>query len=218
MLYPPYRTIAEFLVGVGVGLANGRDMPQVATALAQYGYDAAKLDQGAALLAKAEVLDAEQAQAYGAQMAATAELNTVWKTAAKTYATHRKLARIALRDDEQAQVALLLNQRKPQALSAWLAQAELFYTNALDNGDVLAALGQYQVTGAVLTEGATAVAQITRLRASQQQRKADARKATKQRNDALRALHQWHRDFRAIAKIALEGEQLLESLGLKITV
>lgn len=218
MNFSPYTTIAEFLFSVETGLVNGRSSPTIAAALAQHGYDAAKMDAGAALLHTAQTLTAHQPTAYGEQVAATEQLNEAWQTADKSYAAHRKIARIALRDDAQAQMALLLNQRRPHTRSDWLTQAELFYANALDDAAILAALAQFNMTDETLMAGQTAVSHITQLLAIQQQRIAAARKATKQRNDALRALRHWHRDFRIIAQIALDGSQMLESLGLKITV
>lgn len=176
------------------------------------------MDEGAALLAAARALDAAKNRAYGAQMGATAAMQTAWRTADKTYATHRQLARLALRDDAQAQVALLLNERKAPLLRNWLVQAEIFYANGLDNAEILAAVGQYNVTEEVLMAGKTAVTHTAHLRAVQQQHKAIARQTTKRRDDALDPLYAWHKVFRTIAKIALEGNQMLESLGLKVVV
>lgn len=217
MKFYPYKTVAEFLFLVGVGVINAKE-GRVADTLTAHGFGAAKIDEGAAMLATARDLDAAKASAYGEQMGATEAVQMAWRTADKTYSVHRKLARLALRDDEQAQVALLLNERKAPLLSNWLVQAEIFYANGLANGEILAAVGQYNVTEAVLMAGKTAVSQVAHLRAVQQQRKAIARQTTKRRNDALDALYEWHKVFRTIAKIALEGDQMLESLGLKIVV
>jgi len=218
MRYYPYRSIAEFLSLAHVGIINATRAGEVADILTAHGFGAAKLDEGAAMLATARDLDAVKNREYGEQMGATQEMQTAWRTADKTYAVHRKLARLALRDDEQAQVALLLNERKSPLLRNWLVQAEIFYANALDNAEILAAMGQYNVTAGALVEGKTAVSQVAHLRAVQQQRKAIARQTTKRRDDALDALYAWHRVFRTIAKIALDGDQRLESLGLKIVV
>lgn len=218
MNFLPYKTIAEFLFNVEIGLGNGRSTPSTAAALATVGFDAAKMDEGDALLRVAQDLHMRQPAAYGKQIAATEQMRDAWKAADKTVAVHRKLAKLALRDDAQARVELLLNERRKTALDGWLAQTELFYANALDSDEIMAALGRYRVTEAALVGGQTAVSHIAHLRAVQQQRKAAARRATKQRNDALKALRDWHRDFRAVAKIALEGDQMLESLGLKIVV
>ena len=218
MRYYPYRTVAEFFTLADVGIINATQEGNVADTLTAHGFGAAKMDEGAALLATARDLDAAKNRAYGEQMEATAAMQTAWRTADKTYATHRQLARLALRDDEQAQVALLLNARKAPLLHNWLVQAEIFYANGLSNAAILAAVGQYNVTEEVLMAGKTAVSHTAHLRAVQQQHKAIARQTTKRRDDALDALYAWHKVFRTIAKIALEGDQMLESLGLKIVV
>ena len=218
MKFYPYKTIHEFLSSAHIGVINAVREGIVADTLTAYGFGAEKIAVGAALLATARELDAAKARAYGVQVEATEAAQTAWQAAGKTYATHRKLARLALRDDEQAQVALLLDEPKAAVLNKWLVQAEIFYANGLDNAEILTALGRYTVTEAVLMEGKTAVSHITHLRATQQQCKAAARRATKERNDTLNALYDWHKEFRAVAKIALEGSQLLETLGLKIIV
>ena len=84
----------------------------------------------------------------------------------------RWLARLALHDDEQAQVALLLNERTSPLLGSWLVQAEIVCANAFGNDEILVALGQYNVTDRVLMAGKTAVFQVAHLRVVQQQRNA----------------------------------------------
>ena len=81
MNFLPYTTRAEFLLNVETGLNNGRSNPTIAAALAQHGYDAERMDAGAALLRTAQELAETQRTAYGEQMAATQQLKEAWQTA-----------------------------------------------------------------------------------------------------------------------------------------
>jgi hypothetical protein len=208
-------SIDSYLQQVRLGVENGKNMPDIAAALAVFGFDTVKMDAGAALLAAAEDLQAVQKQEYGEQFAATSALTEAWRTADKTYSTHRKLAKLALRDEPETQAALLVHERKRETLDSWLGQAGVFYKNVLGDADVLAALGQYNITEPILTDGQTAVVSVATLNAAQEKEKSDAQKATKTRDAALDALDEWYVEFRTLARIALENDsQRLEALGL----
>ncbi|MCB8923488.1 MAG: hypothetical protein H6662_18025 [Ardenticatenaceae bacterium] len=207
--------IDNYLQQVRLGIENGRNIPDIAAALAIYGTDSLKMDAGAALFATAEELQAIQVKEYSEQYSATAALTEAWHATDKTYSTHRKLAKLALRDDPEAQAAIFVNQPKKKTLDAWLGQAGVFYKNLLGDADMLAAMGQYNITHMMLTEAQTAVVHVANLNAAQEKEKSEAQKATKTRDAALDALDEWYSEFRTLARIALEDDpQLLEALGL----
>ena len=209
------RNINSFLQQVHLGIENAQQAPAINEALALYGCDAARLEAGEMLLASAENRQAAQVKKYSEQYQATAALNEAKTAGDKHYGLHRRLAKLALRDDPEAQKALLLHERKKQALDPWLGQAGVFYKNALNNEAILAALAQYNITPEKLTEGQTAVNAVATLNAAQEKGKSEAQKATKQRDAALDALEDWYIEFRVLARIALEDDaQLLEALGL----
>ena len=209
------RNINSFLQQVRLGVENAQQIPAISEALAIYGFDASRIEAGATLLTTAETLQAAQVKEYGEQYQATAALNEAQAAADKIYGVHRRLAKLALRDDPEAQKALLLHERKKEALDPWLGQAGVFYKNALFDADVLAALAQYNITPEKLTEGQTAVVSVAALNAVQEKEKSEAQKATKERDAALDALDEWYVEFRELARIGLEDDaQQLEALGL----
>lgn len=209
------RNINSFLQQVRLGVENAQNVPAISDALALYGFDAARIQAGADLLAAAENLQAAQVKEYGEQYQATAALNEAQAAADKLYGLHRRLAKLALRDEPEAQKALLLHERKKESLDPWLGQAGVFYKNALGDPDVLAALAKYNITEAQLLEGQTAVVAVATLNAVQEKEKSEAQRATKERDAALDALDDWYLEFRELAQIALEDDaQRLEALGL----
>lgn len=208
-------SIDSFLQQVRLGIQNAQDVPEIASALAAFGFDAARIQAGADLLATAETLQAVQVKEYSEQYQATTALNEAQAAADKLFGIHRKLAKLALRDDPDAQKALLLHENKKQALDPWLGQAGVFYKNVLGDPDMLAALAKYNVTEAQLLEGQTAVVAVATLNASQEKEKSEAQKATKARDKALDNLDDWYVEFRELSRIALEDDaQRLEALGL----
>ena len=207
--------IDTYLQQVRVAVRNSSEVAEIADALALYGHDAAKTAEGAALLATVEELQAVQKQEYSEQYAATTAVNEAWRAADKTYTAHRKIARLALRTNPDAQTALMLHEPKARTLNPWLGQAGVFYKNGLRNPDVLAALATYNITEAMLTDAQTAVSTLADLDADQEQEKSEAQNATRARNAALDVLDVWYSAFRTIARIALEDDpQRLEALGL----
>ena len=207
--------IDAYLQQVRIAVKNSKDVPEIAAALALYGHDAVKTDEGAALLAIVEELQAVQKQEYSEQYAATTAVKEAWSAVDKTYTTHRKIARLALRSNPNAQTALMLHEQKARTLNPWIGQAGVFYKNARRNPDVIAALTTYNITDVVLTDAQTAVSHLADLDADQEQEKSEARNATRSRNAALDALDEWYSEFRTLARIALADDpQRLEALGL----
>lgn len=211
-----YRSsnIDSYLQQVRLAIQNGQS-PDIAAALAVYGYDAAKTSAGTPLLANAEAMQAAQKKEYSEQHAATTALGEAWKAADKTYGIHRKLAKLALRDDPDGQKALMLHEPKAQTLDPWLGQAGVFYKNLLESADLLAAMAVYNITDLMLTAARDAVVQVAVLNGDQEREKSEAQRATKSRDAALDALDVWYNEFRTLARIALEDDpQRLEALGL----
>ena len=137
-----------------------------------------------------------------------------WQAADNSYMVHRKLARLALKDQPQAQKALLLHKRKKRSLSGWLAQSKVFYTNLLGNDMAKTALAKYNLTEEKLTSGLNAVDQVQALEAVQKQERSEAQQATKERDAVLNALNEWLVELREVAQIALaDTPQQLEALG-----
>lgn len=209
------RDIDGFLQQVRLGVDNSQNAAEINAALAAFGFGAAELADGAAKLAAAEGLQADQKDAYGVQQAATVALKTAFAEADKVYAMHRKLAKIAFSENKDAQVSLQLDKRKARGLDAWMGQTKVFYDNLLDHPDWVTAMGRFNVTDLILQAAQAAVDNVSALNSAQENAKGRAQKSTQVRNAALDEMDLWYSEFRKIARIALaEDAQMLESLGL----
>ena len=208
-------SFSNFFAGAELILNNAQQHPDIAAALEVFGYDAATLQEGQDLLIAARSRYDAQIREYGEQHAATQAFKEATKQADKTYSTHRRLAKIAFKQDPQRQTDLRLNDRKPSAFNPWYEQARHFYTALLADTDAQTRLARYRITLDVLQTAQGEVTQAFALNSSQEREKGEAQSATQDRDGAVEALDEWLSEFKAIARIALdETPQLLEALNL----
>ncbi len=206
---------SDFFANATIIFDNSQSNPDIAAALDAFGYDAAAIKEGQALLNTARSLYDAQIKEYGEQHAATQAFLEASKQADKTYAAHRRLAKIAFKKDAQRKTDFHLNERKPQAFNPWYDQARHFYTALLADTEAQTKLARYKITLEVLQAAQSQVEQTFALNSAQEREKGEAQDTTQQRNVAIEALDEWLSEFKVIARIALEdSRQLLESLNL----
>ena len=207
--------LPNFLTEAATILANAQGHPEIAAALDAFGYDAAVLQEGQALLDAARSLHDAQIKEYGEQHAATQAFTEAVEKADKAYAAHRRLAKITFKGDAQRNTDLHLNERKPRAFNPWYEQARHFYTALLADTEAQTQLAKFKITLEALQAAQSQVEQALSLKNAQEQEKGEAQEATQKRNAAIEALDEWLADFKIVARIALEDTpQLLEALKL----
>lgn len=208
-------SMPNYFAGATTILTNAQEQADIAAALDAFGYDDTALKEGQILLDTARSLYDAQIKEYGEQHAATQAFDTATQQADKTYAAHRKLAKVAFKTDAQRQTDLHLNDRKSQVYATWYEQARHFYTALLADTDAQTKLARFKVTPEALQAAQAQVEQTQTLKSAQEKEKGEAQNATQQRDTALKALDNWLADFKVIARLALEDTpQLLESLKL----
>jgi hypothetical protein len=208
-------SFSEFFTGADIILTNTPAQPDIAAALAVFGYDAAALQAGQSLLDTARARYDAQIRAYAEQHAATQTFYRVFNQADKTYAAHRQLAKVAFKNDPQRHTDLRLNERKPLAFNAWYQQARHFYTALRADTAAQTRLARFRLTDDALQAAQAQVEQTFALKSAQEQEKGEAQHATQQRNAAITALAAWLADFKVVARLALtDSPQLLEALNL----
>jgi hypothetical protein len=208
-------SLSDFFAEATVLLTNAQEHADIAAALEAYGYDAATLAEGQALLDTARDLYDAQIREYGEQHAATQAFVDASEAADKVYGDHRRLAKLAFKNDAQRQTDLHLNQHKPRAFNPWYQQARHFYTALLADSDAQTALARFNVTADDLSAAQAQVEGVASLNNAQEQEKGEAQAATQERDAAIEALDDWLADFRVVARIALEDDpQLMEALHM----
>jgi hypothetical protein len=208
-------TIDSKLLFAQNAITNAIGVEEIKSAMAVYGYDDTRLQEGEALYSSASELQTIQVKEYGDQYSATDEMNLARALANKTYIAHLKIARIALVGDRGAGASLELDGKRKVTFSGWLNQGKTFYTNALASPDVGTALGRFGITLEKLEAGQQLVNEVEEKMNSQLIEKGEAQNATQVRDEAFEELQDWMGDFITIARIALaDKSQYLEVLGI----
>lgn len=210
-------SIDQFLSETRIALTNAGNDAEVQAELARFGYDAARLAEGRALLDAATRLHGSQQAEYGEQIAATTAFQDAFEAARAAYVRHLTLARVAFKDDAGAAVALKLGGRRKRSYSGLLDQARQFYDNVLASEARTAAMAAYGQTEEVLGEARALVLAAIDANAAQEHEKGDAQRTTQERDAAFDALGDWMSDFIAVARVAFTDDgQQLEKLGIVV--
>src|SRR5262249_24240580 len=154
--------------------------------------------------------------AYGDLQTANDAYATALALAQESYMRCVKVARVALEEERGALQKLSLGGERKRQQAGRLAQAQLFYANALPDRSIREKLAALRTTEAMLEVGQRQLDGVAEADAARRQRQGAARDATRAREAALAALAAWMRDFMQIARVALRGRpQLLQMLGAK---
>lgn len=207
------------LESVKITVVNAQAHPKIREALLKYGYKENRFKEGDNLYKAAYKLYDYQKKKYYEQLLATEVFQKARTGAKKSYMANVKIARVALREDMSAMEKLELPGIRKVDFSLWLVQAKSFYNGALETPAILEKLKAYGLNGKKLKAGLALVKEADTARERRERARADARKATKERNEAIRKAEMWRSDLIAIARVALteiNSIQLMESLGVVV--
>lgn len=207
-------TEAETLELYRVSLDNAENQPEIASIMAEFGYDTETIAQGKTLLS-------ETRQAYDTNKteddetsAAYAEFSSLKAQLEATYSMHRKKAKVVFRNDSITLGKLAVSGSLPKAYIKWLETVRKFYTIALADTDIQSKLARLKITTDDLNAAATRITNLETARAEYLKEIGESQDATKAKDAAFAKMDDWMSEFYAVAKIALEDNpQLLESLG-----
>ena len=209
------KSEASRLTSARLIISNALEPPVMSERLAPFGYDLTRIREGEALLNTAEQLIARHNKEYGDQYAATEALKEQYATARESYIEHVRLARIAKKKHSTLEGSLQLKGERKNTISGWLAQASVFYVNALTVPEIKEALSFYGIDEAALKLGNAQVEAVAAALAEQKSLISVAQATTQEKNKAMAALDNWVSDFKSIARIALKDDaQLLEAFGI----
>lgn len=208
-------SIDERLLRAGVAINNALNDAGIQNALAVFGYDANRINEGKTLLEAADNLVKQHKKEYGEQYEATGAFKAALNTADRAYMKSLKVARIAFTEKPDAQTALMLYGIRKRTLSGWIQQAESFYKNLLADADFMAQMAVYGYTQEKLEAELSLVQAVSDANLAQEKEKGEAQQATYDRDAKMDELDKWMSDFVAIARIALdENPQWLEKMGI----
>ena len=207
-------TEAEALEQYRVSFENVESQTEIATIMAEFGYDETLLTEGKTLLTKTRQAfdfnkkeDDETSEAYK-------NFTTLKENVATTYTLHRKKAKVIFRNESTTLQKMSLTGSVPTAYIKWLETVKKFYTVALADAEIQLKLVRLKVTVEELNGTLQLITNLEEARAAYLREKGESQDATKQKDKAFGEMDDWMSAFYAVAKIALEDNpQLLESLG-----
>lgn len=211
------QTKEQYLYQAGLRINNSLGDETVKSAVALYGYTEEKLNAGRNLLQQAEEVYEIQKKEYGDLDAAQAELDVVKRNAHEVYMVNLRIAKIAFKNNVQAQSTLDLNTRRATTFSGWLKQTLGFYHALLANENWLNSMNSFGITTERIQDGLNLIEDVNEQAEQVKKEKGDAQNATQLRDMKFEELHDWISDYEEIAKIALADKpQLLEKLGIVV--
>ena len=205
---------AEVLEQYRVSFENVEKQSEIATIMAEFGYDETLLTEGKTLLTKTRAAfdfnkkeDDETSEAYK-------NFTTLKENLATTYTLHRKKAKVIFRKESTTLNKLSLSGSLPTAYIKWLETVKKFYAVASADSDIQSKLVRLKITTEELNGTIEQISNLELARAEYLREKGESQDATKQKDKAFGEIDDWMSEFYAVAKIALEDNpQLLESLG-----
>lgn len=205
-------SIAERLNAAKLAIANSLADGEIQSLVANYGYPAAKLNEGDALFQAAQAAVNAQKSAEGAQKQSTQELKTAEKEARGAYQSLAKVSRAIFKGDKPRLTALGLGGREAKDIAGFLASASALFENAAAAGT----LAEYGYDGGRLESERGKVGAFDAANQRQESAKGAAQQAARDQDAAMRALDAWRAQYLKIARVALRGKpQLLEKIGVK---
>ena len=210
----PNSSEVQILEQYRVSFENVENQSEIASIMAEFGYDETLIAEGKLLFNKTQdaynnnkTEDDETSTAYNNFITLKDEL-------AKIYMLHRKKGKVVFRKDSTTLNNLDLKGSIPRVYVKWLETVKKFYSVALSNDDIKTKLARLKVTPEELTTTNLKIQELETARAEYLREKGESQDATKLKDTAFIELDDWMSEFYAVAKIALEDNlQLLESLG-----
>jgi chromosome segregation ATPase len=200
-----------------VALENAELQPEIATIMAELGYDSAKIAEGKALLTETRsAYDANKTE-DDETSAAYADFSGKKEQLEVTFNIHRKKAKVVFRNDALTADKLAITGVMPRTYIKWLEAAKKFYSVASSDIEIQNKLARLKITIADLTAANTLISDLETARAFYLKEKGESQDATKTKDEAFALIDDWMSEFYAVAKIGLEDSpQLMEALGKTI--
>jgi hypothetical protein len=205
---------AETLEQYRVALENVETQTEIATIMAEFGYDETIIAEGKALFIQTrEAYDLNKKEDDETSESYT-NFATLKESLAKTYTLHRKKGKIIFRKDTNTLNKLSLTGSLPSSYIKWLETVKKFYTVASAETEIQTKLIRLKVTTEELNGTILLISNLEQARSEYLREKGESQDATKLKDKAFGEIDDWMSEFYAVSKIALEDNpQLLESLG-----
>lgn len=210
-------TDAQTIENYRVALENAKNQPILASTMAEFGYDKAKIDEGWKILEETRTAFDFNNKEDQETIQARADFETKKLALETQYTLDRKKAKVVFRTDEVTIKKLALDGTLPKAYINWVETMRTFYKGIEADKTLQTKLATLKITPESVNEALTKITAMENARAIYLKEIGESQDSTKIKDSAFAKMDNWMRDFNAVAKIAMEDNpQLLESLGILV--
>ncbi len=211
------KTEDQLIEQYRVSLANVESQPKVASTMAEYGFDLPVISKGRELLDSTIKAFDFNKQEKNETIQARADFDAKVQLMTQKYASHRRKAKVAFRNDEVVLDQLGLSGRYYRAYIKWIVSMKTFYNGVQSNPVHLEKLLVFKITEEEVASCITEIIALETTRSIYLREIGETQESTLEKDDTLEKLEEWMSDFYAVARIAMEDKpQLLETLGLVV--
>jgi hypothetical protein len=225
------KALSKFLTKAETFITNGKNNPEIAAAMAKFGYTEEKWNEGQALFSTAQEKITANGRAYANQLALTDQFNEEFDEAWDLAQTLANVCAVVFEDDTGKLKLLGLHKKRDEtdeeselawpnrtrAFTTFLPWARNLYSVCQTDADVADIIADFDYPLEKLQQEAVEVEEAATKNSEQENAKATAQQSTVERDDAVNDLKAWVSKARKFAKIALKGKkQLLEALGMTV--
>lgn len=205
---------AALLEQYRVALDNAKSQTEIATEMAELGYDIKTINVGDQLLAETRAIYDFKQQEDDETVAASATFKQAKEKLDTYYRKHRKKAKVVYKNDPTILKQLSLAGTIPYNYAGWMETIRKFYTTS--DPEILTPLQRLKVTTKDITTGLSYITAVEHARSEFLRETGESEDATKQKDKAFATIESWMQEFYAVAAIALEDQpQLMEAIGRK---
>lgn len=209
------RSEAQTLENYRVALENVETQTEVAQIMTDFGYDSTVIAAGKQLLdTTRSVFNLHHKEDQETNLAKD-DFSTKYAAVSATYSLHRKKAKAIFRKNEVILKNLALTGSIPDGYVQFLEAMKTFYNGLLENADWLTQLARLKVLPDDITAALSAIQELETARSAYLREIGESQDATQSKDKAFAQMDDWMREFRDVARIALEDRpQLLESINM----
>lgn len=208
-----YLTDAELLEQYRVSFDNAKNQTEIATIMAEFGFDSVVMKEGETLLETAR-------SAYDFNKKEGDETSKAYKDYAKVkdqlekiYILDRKKAKVIFQNDPNAYQELGLIGEVPKSHINLIEAIKKFYTGLNDSEERKAKVAKLKITPEGIAKATELLGTVNALRSEFLKELGESQLSRKTKDEALAAIELWMRDFYAVAKIALDDKvKLMKAL------
>jgi vacuolar-type H+-ATPase subunit I/STV1 len=215
MIKQATKTVSAFLKKAQTIIKNSRADAKIKTAMAAYGYDDKRLDEGQRLLDAANDAADMQIQSKGTQAEETDQAKEARVIAEKAYEDLAKILRGEFIDEREQLTKLGLNGAKPRTIAGFIQGAKTLFDNASSDPVIKAAVAKYGYDDARMAAEKQKVLDYEKEYDEEQAAIGGAQDSTSSKNTAMHDLRTWISQYIKVARVALsKNKTSLAKLGI----